>query len=273
MARAVEGWRRQDPPAVPQLAVPITVPQHLFQQAYGERAVSDKTKAIADLSVIAFFYLLRVGEYTQDTTSKPSSKTRKRTVNFRVRDVGFFKNKKILPRNSPLHILLTADACTLKITNQKNGRMGQTIHHEAIAGEDCCPVKSLARRVHHILQHTAIGNTPISAVFPSGSKRILVTPTDMIRSLRGAAKALHLHNHGIDPDLIGVHSLRSGGAMAMKLQGVSDTTIMKMGRWRSLTFLMYIHEQIAHISHNLSTRMSRVMPFTNVAAIEGMEPS
>ena len=56
--------------------------------------------------------------------------------------------------------------------------------------------------------------------------------------------------------------------MALKLHGYADTTIMKMGRWTSLTFLMYIHNQIAHLSSNLSTKMSTVMPFLNIAAIQ-----
>ena len=56
--------------------------------------------------------------------------------------------------------------------------------------------------------------------------------------------------------------------MAMKLNGASDTTIMKQGRWRSLTFLQYIHNQIAHLSKDLSAQMSTNLPFQNIAAIE-----
>jgi hypothetical protein len=79
---------------------------------------------------------------------------------------------------------------------------------------------------------------------------------------------LELHKNGIDPDLVGVHSLRAGGAMALKLQGVSDTTIKKQGRWTSMTFLQYIHNQIAHLSKDLSTKMSTNLTFINVASIE-----
>ena len=51
---------------------------------------------------------------------------------FSVGDIGFFKNGKILvPRRSPLTILKEADFGTINITNQKNGRMGQTIHNES----------------------------------------------------------------------------------------------------------------------------------------------
>ena len=73
-----------------------------------------------------------------------------RTKQFTVGDVGFWKGRCQLPRNSPLHIILQADLATLKIKNQKNGRMGQTIHHEYFSS-DLFTCKSLARQMHHIL--------------------------------------------------------------------------------------------------------------------------
>ena len=91
----------------------------------------------------------------------------------------------------------------------------------------------------------------------------------MMTGIRSAASSLKLHTKGLDIDLIGVHSLRAGGAMALKLQGEQDTTIMKMGRWTSLTFLQYIHNQIAHLSKDLAEKMSRKLQFQNIAAIEG----
>ena len=58
--------------------------------------------------------------------------------------------------------------------------------------------------------------------------------------------------------------------MALKLQGFNDTTIMKQGRWRSLTFLQYIHNQIAHLAEDMSRKMSMPLPFLNIASIERM---
>ena len=56
--------------------------------------------------------------------------------------------------------------------------------------------------------------------------------------------------------------------MALKLTGSSDTTIMKLGRWKSLAFLEYLHNQIAHLSSDLSNQMSTQLEFNNIAAIE-----
>ena len=70
----------------------------------------------------------------------------------------------------------------------------------------------------------------------------------MISVVCTATKHLKLHQQGIYPELVGSHSLRAGGATALKLHGYDDTTIKKSGRWTSLTFLQYIHNQISHLS-------------------------
>ena len=89
-----------------------------------------------------------------------------------------------------------------------------------------------------------------------------------MKTVRSTASALDLQKQAIDLDLVGAHSLRAGGAMALKLHGYNDTTIIKMGRWMSLTFLQYVHNQIAHLSKDISKKMSIELPFVNVAAIE-----
>jgi hypothetical protein len=270
VARLVEGMRRQDPQAIAQIAVPISIPNEVLRLA--QTSTCPKERAVGDLTIIAFFYLLRVGEYTKPKfVTIDGERTRAtRTVQFQVGHVGFFKNNAVLPRTSPLATLYTANSCTLKITNQKNGRMGQTIHHHA-TGAPNCPIRAIARRVHHILTNNGNSDNILCDVRMTASTSaewLQVTPGDMIKQLRHAVRSSGLIHRGIAPDLVGVHSLRAGGAMALKLTGSSDTTIMKMGRWTSLTFLNYIHEQIAHLSADLSQQMSTQLEFTNIAAIE-----
>jgi hypothetical protein len=72
-----------------------------------------------------------------------------------VKDVGFFKDNKILPRRSTLRHLLLADQATIKITNQKNGRMGEKITHETIQNQSHGPVTALARGASHPIQRGA----------------------------------------------------------------------------------------------------------------------
>ena len=128
----IEGYRREDPPSTPQLALPISVPEQCFKT--GQASKNTFLQAVGELSLIAFYYLLRVGEYTKPrmTIYKGVTKRATRTIQFSVGNIGFFKNGQILPRKSNLQTLLQAESCTLKITNQKNGRMGETIHQYAI---------------------------------------------------------------------------------------------------------------------------------------------
>ena len=122
-------------------------------------------KAVSNLSVIAFYFLLRVGEYTSKARRKKKTKTRQ----FREMDVSFFVKEansllRLLPRDASAEELLAVDAATLSISNQKNGIGGACVHHWAIEGEKvmCC-VKALARRVIHIRRHSSNGRTLLSA--------------------------------------------------------------------------------------------------------------
>ena len=45
---------------------------------------------------------------------------------------------------------------------------------------------------------------------------------------------------GVDPDLIGSHSLRAGGATSLYIRGVSVTLIQRFDRWKSASFIRYL---------------------------------
>jgi hypothetical protein len=113
--------------------------------------------------------------------------------------------------------------------------MGQTIHQEAIRNKPQCPIKALAYRVHHILSNGGNEDTLLCSYFQEEAFNTLDAKS-VIKMVRMSTKALNLHRNGIDPDLVGAHSLRAGGAMALKLHGSSDIDIMKMLHWTSHTF-------------------------------------
>jgi hypothetical protein len=69
---------------------------------------------------------------------------------------------------------------------------------------------------------------------------------------------------GYTLDRISSHSLRAFDTVAMKLSGASDSTIMRVGRWLSLTYLTYIHSQIGAITAGLSKLMATQPMFQNV---------
>lgn len=270
----LEGFRREDPPVVPQLAVPVEVPHAAYEAATTSQCKIEKAKA--DLALIAFYYLLRVGEYTKPkyTTVNGRRKRTTRTKQFSIGNIGFFKGDtlmKVVDDDGKLLMslgeMLEATSATLKITNQKNGRMGETIHHEC-TGNDTSPVKALARRVYQILRDGGSKDSLLCDYFDETSEQWESITADDIRKLvKNTVTKINLKDKGIVADLVGSHSLRSGGAMVLKLHGFDDITIKKMGRWSSLTFTMYIHTQIAHLSAGVSTAMASSLPYVNIAAV------
>ena len=249
----MSSYRREDPPPKPQLAVPVSVIEHMQRLAAGVNH-GTRTAVVADLATIAFFFLLRVGEYTM-----PARSRRTRTVQFRVQDVKFYRNGLIVPNTSSLQALMAADGVALCIDNQKNGTRGETIFQHSLPGNVICPKRALARRVFAVMSAIGDESAPIS-LFGNGHAGHVTS--SMVRSLvRSSVTALGLHRQGIKAADVGSHSLRAGGAMAMKLNGCDLVTIMKSGRWTSLTFLTYIHNQIAHLGANITHRMATAVPF------------
>jgi hypothetical protein len=250
----LKSYKDQDPAPKPQLALPVATVERAA--AYCQAPHQPLIRATADLVTIAFFFLLRVGEYTM-----PRRNVRTRTVQFRVQDVIFRRNGIVLPNSTPLPDLLTADSVTLHLDNQKNGQRGATIHHTACP-TSFCPVKALARRVCSIVSQRCDPATPLSYVSPG----VHVLSNNIIALVRHAALETNLVAQGYDLKRVGSHSLRASGAMALKLQGVDDSLIMKLGRWTGLTFLTYIHSQIGALNTGLAQRMTHRIHFINVAA-------
>ena len=109
--------------------------------------------------MVAFFYLLRVGEYTVSWNSRL-----KRTILLRKCDVRLWHKGKLIDHESPLPTLLLADSATILIANTKNGTKGAFVHHDAFGGVICL-VAALARRIANLRGMRA--STPLSSVPPA----------------------------------------------------------------------------------------------------------
>jgi hypothetical protein len=144
----------------------------------------------------------------------------------------------VLQHSSGLANLLMADSAMIGIAHTKNGLKGVVVHHEAIGGP-ICPVAALAQRIANI----SLGplTSTLDTVYHGLTAISKVTDRDIVIAERWGAMYDGLLLQGYTLNRISSHSLRAGGVMALKLSGASDSTIMRVGRWTSLTYLTYIH--------------------------------
>jgi hypothetical protein len=244
----LQGWGKEDPPTEKKLPVEVDVVQHLVKCSMTPGADS-RLRCIADWILITFYFLLRIGEYKLKGKQDES----KQTVQFRMRDVTFFRQDKEgtlkqVSRQAPAAIILSAGASMLCIGNQKNGWKGVCVSHHSNGLEAFDPVRALGCRYVHIRQHTSDPDTLLSVYFDETGHRENLRDSDDVRlSFKMAAAVLdYPKGRGIPIDRIDTHSLRIGGANALSLAGYSKQQIQKMCRWHGETFLEYIRESLSN---------------------------
>ena len=120
--------------------------------------------------IIAFFFLLRPGEYT-DNNKDP----------FRLADTQLFIGDTRLDLScSPESELKVATFASLTFTSQKNGVRGEVIGLACSGDPYLCPVKAIIRRVLFLRSHSAPPSTPLARVFHTPDKVNATYLTDRI---------------------------------------------------------------------------------------------
>ncbi len=173
----LDGFRKADPPTTKQLPVEANIPEFLVQLGLSPEACKlDCT--LGNLTMIAFYYLLRIGEYT----TKGNCNNSKQTEEFKMGDITFFAkdkqgNLRCHPRNAPLDLIAAADGATMKLGNQKNGWKGVCVYQEENGDPLNCPVKAFDRRYLHIRVNgtTKTKTTIILSYFNEGQRYSLTS--------------------------------------------------------------------------------------------------
>jgi hypothetical protein len=111
--------------------VPIIIVVYILQLAYdAARGVADT--AIADMICIAFFFLLRPGEYTGTTLDDTP---------FRLEDVSaYVRDRKLDLFLCSEAELVAATSVSYTFTTQKNGTRDEKIAQSRSDNSLCCPV-------------------------------------------------------------------------------------------------------------------------------------
>lgn len=245
---------REDPAPKSQHALPNTTVEWVAANMWTGRP---RDRVTSYLVVLAYFYLLRVGEYTPE-----DNRTRdKQTIPLRKCDVQILRNGRPLDRNAPLETLLSGDGVTICLENQKNGIKDQSLFHDASGRARMCPKDAMAYLLNEV--RGLPDDTPLGS-FISGGKVMRVRSADVRGMVRLAAVEDGLDKRGYDLQRIGSHSLRSGGAVRLKIAGADDALIMKLGRWSSKTWMKYIQPHISAVTRGLAARMAIPLRFWNV---------
>jgi hypothetical protein len=149
-----------------------------------------------------------------------------------------------------------ADTVSITFEHQKCDIKNDIITHHRTNDPILCPVKIWCKIVRRLISYKSSNpETTVNKYIFDDDKKLLFTGTQLLKRLRLAAKMLGPDKLGFMPNQIGLHSARSGAAMAMYLAGVPVFTIMLLGRWSSDAFLRYIRKQVKEFSTGISQKM------------------
>jgi hypothetical protein len=239
-------YSKTDPPPKRIQPIPIEVLRHLVTLIRADPISTESRKAIMDLVIIAFFFLMRPGEYCNSTGEDSSHP-------FHTDEIELWRGQRKLDLVSASdHDLLTATFCILKFTDQKNANRGEQVGHATSGDYIFCAVRAIARRVIHLRRNGAPPHTPIHCYYEQFRGRQLRVASSSINILlRQSATLL-----GLDPADTTVKALRATGAMALITARIDSDLIRLLGRWQSDAMLRYLHVQAIPVLQNFARSMN-----------------
>lgn len=242
--RTIAAWKKEDPPPRRVKPVPISVIRHIAYLSQQSNPTNTQYQAIADMIIIAFFFLLRPGEYVDTNTE---------STPFRLEDVQLFiGDTRLSLTDAPILQLQQARFASLTFTTQKNGVRGEVIGLACSGDPFICPVKAIIRRVSYLRANNAPPDTPLARLFNTRSR---VTAASISQVLRDAVEFLGPSTLGFLPSDVSARCLRAAGATALLLARVDTDIISLIGRWRSDEMLRYLHIQAYPLMRDYSRRM------------------
>jgi hypothetical protein len=117
-------------------------------------------------------------------------------------------------------------------------------------------VKAAIKIVKRLRQLGATDRTPIHQYLNSKQQTRTLSASQCLTILRQFVENLpEKEVLGLSSSNIGNRSLRTTSAMAMALNGASDSEIQLYGRWKSLAFMDYLRPNVASFAAPMSRRM------------------
>ena len=243
--RMLRSYAKEDPPPNRVKPVPIAVLRRIF--AISACTLCAHSACLADMIGLAFFFLLRPGEYTHSSQD---------SVPFELKDVQLFQGTPRLNLNTATDAqLLAASFASLTFDTQKNAVRGEVIGQGHSGDSLLSPTKILARRVIHLRSHGAPPNTPLSSYYDAQGNLQHIKPAHITSALQDAVRFLNPTVLGFLPSDVTARCLRAAGANALLSAQVDSDHIRLLGRWRSDEMLRYLHLQAQPIMHRFAGLM------------------
>ena len=244
-------WRKTDPPSARVRPIPITLITTLLNLAYGAPTPSASDRAFADIICLAFFFLLRPGEYTGTTSDEAA---------FSLDDIRFhLGTRRLCNQRALTRELEAATSVSLYFTTQKNQRKGDAISHGRSTHPLCCPVRAairlmLVHRLWFANPHLHFDGTTVFASYYLHDTPHRIRASDVTNRLRFAAD-LCVHSTGLTRADVSARSLRAGGTMALLCGQVDTDDIKLLGRWHSDAMMRYLHQDCRPIMERMAQKM------------------
>jgi hypothetical protein len=245
LKRMLACYGKRDSPPARVKPIPVPILRHVMAQAVLSQ--NSAQQAFADMICLAFFFLLRPGEYTgSGAGSHP----------FLLEDVQLFLGATRLNlATAPPAQILAATFVTLRFTSQKNGVRGEVMGLGRSGDPHFCPVTATARRVLHLRTTAALPTQPLASYHDATALSFRrITPADLTALLRLAVRLIGTP-YGFLPEDISARSLRAAGAMALLCASIDSDRIRLLGRWRSDEMLRYLHVQAEPVMRHFASQM------------------
>ena len=248
LKRQFRSYKKEDRPSIQVKPLPICIIMAIVAHS-ARPSTSAHAKSLANLVCIAFFFLLRPGEYTGTVTDDQA---------FSLDDITLYvHSRRLSNQHSTDEELLSATNLTLTFTTQKNMNNGQTIAHARSGHPMCCPVLATVRQLlmhrHAFRLHGRAykGSTKLASIYSPTGKNVPLRASDFTTTIRLFAATKRTVT-GVNPSEYSARSLRAGGAMALMAGKCDDNIIKLLGRWRSDAMMDYLHEQSLPIFKRLA---------------------
>ena len=167
----------------------------------------------------------------------------------------FFVGDTLLLPDAPIGSFQHATQIFITLDNQNNAIREETVLHSWYKSSEAYPVQSGVNVFLQIREQGCEPSTPASD-YSTPQDINSSSASSIVNAVRSDCKQVGAERLFFTPEYSGTPSLSSDGAISMHIADVLDWTLMAIGRWHSLVFMVYIQQHISSFSTGVYVHMS-----------------